>query len=595
MNTYRAPGVYVEERSLLPPSVAEVATALPAFIGYTEKAGDPQWVRSFEEFKQKFGGPEMAKLTVKTEKVQVPVNGGTESKERQVLDSLSFTDDKAPRHFLYYAVRHYFDNGRGKCLIVSIGTYRSGEGQDSASSDASGIATEQQGDSQQTVEPTDTQQAASSSETREPNGTAASDSASRTQPAAENADGRGADSGAKTKSNDQGPASAKVFKEGLTKAETFDDVTLLAFPEASKLLDKDDYYSICQAALSQCKRMGNRFALLDAGDSDKELSEEEQKQFRTGIGDNHLSFGAAYYPYLKTTLRYEYEESGVDVAPPDSDGSALAEEAQAEKQAENGQETEEASRSDSTETPGDANGERTQNTGVSKQGVTTKSHKLNDKEIRSERATLYNEIKAKLAAWKELRVTLPPSPAVAGVYVATDRERGVWKAPANVNLNSVIEPVFGVTAAQHGELNDDDSGKAINVIRTISGRGVLVYGARTLAGSDNEWRYVPVRRLFLTVEESVKRASAFAVFEANDASTWVKVKGMIEGYLYGLWEKGALMGSTPEAAYRVQVGLGSTMTAQDVLDGKLIVQVEIAPVRPAEFIILRFTHKMLEP
>jgi len=120
----------------------------------------------------------------------------------------------------------------------------------------------------------------------------------------------------------------------------------------------------------------------------------------------------------------------------------------------------------------------------------------------------------------------------------------------------------------------------------------IYWGARTLAGNDNEWRYISVRRFFIFVEESVKRATEQFVFEPNDANTWVKVRGMIESYLYSLWERGALAGPTPEAAYYVHVGLGKTMTAQDVLEGRLIVEIGIAAVRPAEFIVLRFMHKL---
>jgi phage tail sheath protein FI len=122
----------------------------------------------------------------------------------------------------------------------------------------------------------------------------------------------------------------------------------------------------------------------------------------------------------------------------------------------------------------------------------------------------------------------------------------------------------------------------------------MVWGARTLAGNDNEWRYISVRRLFITVEESVKEATRFAVFEANDISTWLKVKGMIDSYLYTLWERGALRGAKAEEAYFVNVGLGKTMSLDDILNGVLIVEIGLAAVRPAEFIILRFSHKMAQ-
>ncbi len=203
---------------------------------------------------------------------------------------------------------------------------------------------------------------------------------------------------------------------------------------------------------------------------------------------------------------------------------------------------------------------------------------------------LYNQIKTALA---EQRVELPPSAAIAGIYARVDREQGVWKAPANVGVVGILGPVMKITDDDQDRLNvDPTSGKSINAIRAFTGKGTLVWGARTLAGNDNEWRYISVRRLFITIEESTKKASAFAVFEANDQSTWLKVKAMIESYLYGLWEQGALAGSRPEDAYNVNVGLGTTMTPQDVLEGRMIVEIGIAAVRPAEFIVLRFSHKL---
>ena len=121
-----------------------------------------------------------------------------------------------------------------------------------------------------------------------------------------------------------------------------------------------------------------------------------------------------------------------------------------------------------------------------------------------------------------------------------------------------------------------------------------MWGARTLAGNDNEWRYVPVRRFFNFVEESCKKSTAWVVFEPNDANTWAKVRGQIENFLNNLWRRGALAGAKPEHAYYVNVGLGLTMTSQDINEGKLIVEIGMAAVRPAEFIILRFSHKLQE-
>src|SRR5690606_20621567 len=199
-----------------------------------------------------------------------------------------------------------------------------------------------------------------------------------------------------------------------------------------------------------------------------------------------------------------------------------------------------------------------------------------------------------LAIRKEMG-KLPPSGSVAGIYARVDNLRGVWKAPANESLNSVTGPATTVSAEEQGGMNvDPTAGKSINIIRSFIGKGTLIWGARTLAGNDNEWRYVNVRRFFNMVEESSKKATESFVFEPNDANTWVKVQGMIENFLTTMWRQGALQGAKPEHAFYVAVGLGKTMTALDILEGRMIVEIGMAVVRPAEFIILRFSHKMAE-
>jgi phage tail sheath protein FI len=200
-----------------------------------------------------------------------------------------------------------------------------------------------------------------------------------------------------------------------------------------------------------------------------------------------------------------------------------------------------------------------------------------------------------LAAVRKSLIKLPPSGAMAGIYAYVDRTRGVWKAPANVSLNGVVDLTQTIENREQENLNVDvTGGKSINCIRAFTGKGILVWGARTLAGNDNEWRYVPVRRLFIMIEESIKKATEFVVFEPNDANTWVRVKGMINNFLTEMWKVGALAGAKPEHAFFVNCGLGETMTSQDILEGKLIVEIGLAAVRPAEFIILRFSHKLQE-
>lgn len=456
---YKTPGVYVEEISTFPPSVAEVATAIPAFIGYTQ-SGDAGTVKVAQintllEYEQTFGKPKPTAFTVTAAGVVNP------------------PASNVPATPLWYAINLYFQNGGGRCYVVSV------------DSDDSALA-------------------------------------------------------------------ADRYKAGLTALEAEDEPTLIVMPGAVALA-QDDFNTVAQAALAHCQKLGDRFAILDVKSGDV-------KEFRDGIGANNLLYGAAYHPYINTSLVHAYDEALVTIE--DADASTPT-----------------------TTTP-------TTTTTTTAPTTTPAATTTTLASIKTTNTTRYNDIKKQLAAQ---RVELPPSAAMAGIYARVDRDRGVWKAPANVSLSSVIGPKVQITSDDQETLNiDATGGKSINAIRAFTGRGTMVWGARTLAGNDNEWRYVNVRRLFIMIEESAKKSTAFAVFEANDASTWLKVKGMLESYLYGLWEQGALQGSKPEAAYYVNVGLGKTMTAQDVLEGRLIVEIGIAAVRPAEFIVMRFSHKLPE-
>lgn len=203
---------------------------------------------------------------------------------------------------------------------------------------------------------------------------------------------------------------------------------------------------------------------------------------------------------------------------------------------------------------------------------------------------LYNRI---ITSISQIPVLLPPSSSMAGVYARTDAASGVWKAPANTSLNYVIGPNYAISNDLQDGMNIDTlAGKSINAIRSFTGKGTLVWGARTLNGNSTEWKYISVRRFYNMVEESVKNATEGFVFQANDANTWVQVRAMIENFLILQWKAGALAGAKPEQAFYVRVGLGSTMTADDVLNGRMIVEIGMAVVRPAEFIVLRFSHMM---
>src|SRR5690606_28404978 len=271
--------------------------------------------------------------------------------------------------------------------------------------------------------------------------------------------------------------------------------------------------------------------------------------FRTRIGTDALRYGAAYYPHLETTLTYNYDEYEVQVS-----GSAVPANAVL----------------------------RVPDSASNAAKAKSLYHSFND---------LYHRIREAIG---NLPVILPPSGAIAGVYAAVDAARGVWKSPANVSLSYVKRPVVDIDDRDQESLNVDTTGKSINAIRRFTGKGTLVWGARTLDGNSNEWRYVSVRRFFNMVEESTKKATEPFVFEPNDANTWVKVRAMIENFLTLQWRAGALAGAKPEHAFYVRGGLGQTMTAQGMLEGRMIVEIGMAVVRPAEFIILRFSHKMQE-
>jgi uncharacterized protein len=187
---------------------------------------------------------------------------------------------------------------------------------------------------------------------------------------------------------------------------------------------------------------------------------------------------------------------------------------------------------------------------------------------------------------------LPPSAAIAGLFATNDIARGVWKALANLGLNAVISPSLKLDDAQQAPLNAPPNGKAVNVIRDFVGRGPIVWGARTLDGNSQDWRYVQTRRTIIGVEQSIEAALGQFVFAPNDGRTWATMVSMISGSLTNLWQQGGLMGDKASDAFTVQCGLGSTMTSQEILEGYMIVHVTLQQIRPAEFIELTFKQKM---
>ena len=187
---------------------------------------------------------------------------------------------------------------------------------------------------------------------------------------------------------------------------------------------------------------------------------------------------------------------------------------------------------------------------------------------------------------------VPPSGAMAGIFAVNDALRGVWNAPANVALKGVAGPRVLINTEEQGPLNVPLNGKSVNVIREFTGRGAVVWGARTLDGNSPDYRYVQIRRTIIYIEQSIRTALDQYVFAPNTGQTWVTVTATVSSFLQNLWSQGGLMGDKASDAFKVQCGLGSTMTGQDVLDGYMVVQVTLQMIRPAEFIELTFKQRM---
>jgi phage tail sheath protein FI len=470
MPTYSTPGVYIEEISTLPASVAAVETAIPAFIGYTAIAGEnnellntPTRVTSMLEFEELFGGAFKEEPTVELKDTR-------DANDALVSRAIVVSFDNLSDAKLYYSMQMFFNNGGGDCYIVSVGLYGDG-----------------------------------------------------TRPS----------------------VTEGAITGGINALKKADEPTLLVFPDATAL-GLNDYGTVVVNALSHCNQLQDRFTIAD-------VVGDDITAYRGVLGMSNLKYGASYYPNLKTTLNFTFDEDA-EVTHTGTAGTTVPV---------------------ASPYPEDPN----------LQGITLK-------DISTIYPSVYRNILAKINGHY---VTLPPSGSVAGIYARVDNDRGVWKAPANVSINNISGPTTKITNDIQDGLNvDPTSGKSINAIRSFVGKGTLVWGARTLAGNDKEWRYVPVRRLFIFVEESVKKATEFVVFEPNDAKTWLRVKTMIENFLTSLWRDGALAGAAPSDAFFVNVGLGVTMTAQDILEGRMNVEIGMAAVRPAEFIILKFSHKLQE-
>jgi len=319
-------------------------------------------------------------------------------------------------------------------------------------------------------------------------------------------------------------------------------------------------YPVYQSALEHCQKTQNRFAIVDVWQSFEQSPEDDIRQFRDGIGTNGLNYGAAYYPWLNTTV----------VQPAEINFTNL----------------------DATVNLAELLPEPT----AKKIAADIKNINLSDD---TKKLQLHQSLIASSAVYKiimeEIGATLnllPPAAAIAGIYTLVDASRGVWKAPANVSVNAVNEPAVNISNEQQQDMNVDViAGKSINIIRPFPGVGTLVWGARTLDGNSQDWKYINVRRTLIMIEQSLKLAARAFVFEPNNSATWITMQSMMNNFLTNLWKQGALAGAVPEQAYSVDIGLGVTMTANDILDGILRITVKVAIVRPAEFIVITFQQQ----
>lgn len=512
--TYLTPGVYVTEVSTTPNAIEPVPTAIPAFIGYAPKVeqGGVSYrnkvhkVHSFKEFNDIYGTSESETYSAlpnyHLEEVAIKPVDG--NFVQIGLAYYHMIADPSTQYYLFQSVKLFFENGGKEACILAVAAY----GEPIQGIHQIGTTT----------------------------------------------------------------VNANVILDdllaGLELLRNETEPTLYICPEAT-LLSEGENSTLMKVMLLQQNELQTGMCIFDIIGSkhpDPLLYEDAVTTFRENTGSIGLSYGAAYYPFLETTLVQNGDlifksffggdlEALDSVLHMDLGAHATLDTVMA-----------------------DIKDRRSSNTNVQKNrallGV----------------SPLYREMVVLATSMANL---LPPSGAMAGVMAVVDATRGVWKAPANVSIVGVHALPINLTSSQQGSFNvDSASGKSINVIRDFQGHGILVWGARTLDGNSFEWRYINVRRTMIFIEQSCKLAIQAYIFQPNTMDTWESVKAMINNFLEGLWRQGALMGSSTREAFAVNCRLGSTMTPQDILDGFMHVSVMVALMRPAEFIVLSFTQQM---
>lgn len=356
--------------------------------------------------------------------------------------------------------------------------------------------------------------------------------------------------------------------------------TMVVVPDAV-LMGIDQWQAACQQVLVHCDAMQTCIAIFDVPRGDQPRNHDPvsdvisgQDGFRGRIGvpaGVGLNYGTAYYPWLNTCL--------VDAAHvnfmllDDSSRARLAQELSAEALAIH------------NPVPAGLTAAIAQlaTPGTSGTAVLAADHALRGA------SPLYQRVMGGLL--RQINV-VPPSGAVAGVYTTVDNNLGVFNAPANIGIVAAVSPTVPISNDDQEDLNVPLDGKAVNAIRTFPGRGMLIWGARTLDGNSQDWRYINVRRSVIMIEQSIKQAVQPYCFAPNTAVTWNAVHAMLDNFLLTCWREGMLAGTKPQDAFSVSIGLGNTMTQDDVLDGWMKFSVMVALVRPAEFLVLTFQQQM---
>jgi len=518
-STIKTPGVYINEIDAFPNSVVPVATAIPAFIGYTPQAmyegksytNVPIKITSFAEFKAIFCLPKGTEVSGGSRKQYNPqyylIAEKSQPKKGDFIDIegayYSIIPDPYTIYYLYNSIRLFYENGGGDAYIVSVGTYGKASGKSMTPGE-------------QIVNPN-------------------------------------------VLLND--------LMTGLELLKNEMEPTMYVCPEAT-LLSVENNANLMQAMLLQNAEMKTAISIFDiigGRNPDPVMYMDDIEVFRDNTGANGLSYGTAYYPFIGTSIMQSTDIDYTNLFAGNIKPLAPL-----------------------LNPPSNPNDKVQTILDNIHSGTTLTVGQCNNALLAASKT--YSSIIKHVLSQANV---LPPSGGMAGVITTTDNQTGPWSSPANTSIVGAATLPIRLSEMQQGDLNMDAiSGKSINAIRFFNGLGILVWGARTLDGNSQDWRYVSVRRTMTYIEQSCKLAARAYVFEPNSPSTWVAVKSMIGSFLTSIWKQGGLQGASAADAFSVGCGLGVTMTGDDILNGIMKVTVKVAVTHPAEFIEVSFEQQM---